>query len=279
MERDGSGIVDVRIDEDLKSFSADVISKACFGSNYSKGKQIFLRIRALQQALMNRSNAICIPGFMYVPTKNNREIWRLETEVRSLVSNVVEERKQNKCEIDLLQIIINGAQASFMSTENFIMDNCKTMYLAGHETTAIIACWTLLLLASNPDWQSRVRDEVFQVFVGHVQDTDQVLRKMRQFLVCIGTLQFGGQMLMSSTQRGLQMELQGLAKFHNFYLPFGAGPRLCPGQHLALTELKLVLSTVISKFSFSVSPEYRHSPVPKLALEPEFGMNLLIKKI
>ncbi|KAK3187950.1 hypothetical protein Dsin_027511 [Dipteronia sinensis] len=324
MEKDGGGIVDVRIDEDLKSFSADVISKACFGSNYSKGKQIFLRIRALQQALMNRSNAICIPGFMYVPTENNREIWRLEKEVRSLVLTVVEERKQNKCEIDLLQIIINGAQAtelSFMSMENFIMDNCKTMYLAGHETTAITACWTLLLLASNPDWQARVRDEVFQVFVGHVQDTDHVLRKMRLLTMVIyevlrlypaitqllreafEDIKFGDIQVPKGSQiwipvLGLHRDpsiwgsdaddfnperfangVAGACKIPQLYLPFGAGPRLCPGQHLALTELKIVLSIVVSKFSFSVSPKYHHSPVSKLALEPEFGMNLLIKKI
>jgi hypothetical protein len=45
------GVADVRIDEYLRSFSGDVISRACFGSNYSDGKEIFLKLRALQEHL------------------------------------------------------------------------------------------------------------------------------------------------------------------------------------------------------------------------------------
>lgn len=47
----GGGIGDVRVDDDLRSYSADVISKACFGSSYSKGKEIVLRLRAIQHGM------------------------------------------------------------------------------------------------------------------------------------------------------------------------------------------------------------------------------------
>ncbi|XP_048427812.1 cytochrome P450 714C2-like [Pyrus x bretschneideri] len=45
------------------------------------------------------------------------------------------------------------------------------------------------------------------------------------------------------------------------YMPFGNGPRICVGRHLATTELKVMLAWILSKFSFSLSPTYRHSPV------------------
>ncbi|KAJ9564459.1 hypothetical protein OSB04_000425 [Centaurea solstitialis] len=43
-----------------------------------------------------------------------------------------------------------------------IMDECKTFFFAGHETTALLLTWTIMLLASNPSWQDKVRAEVRQ---------------------------------------------------------------------------------------------------------------------
>ena len=58
------GIADIRIDEHMRSFSGDVISRACFGSSYTKGEEIFLRLRALQEAMSKRSFSE-IPGMRY----------------------------------------------------------------------------------------------------------------------------------------------------------------------------------------------------------------------
>lgn len=45
------GTVEINIDEDLRRYSADVISRTCFGSNYARGKEIFQKLRALQNAV------------------------------------------------------------------------------------------------------------------------------------------------------------------------------------------------------------------------------------
>ncbi|KAM5573026.1 hypothetical protein ABKV19_012856 [Rosa sericea] len=66
-------------------------------------------------------------------------------------------------------------------------------------------------------------------------------------------------------------------KFPHAYLPFGFGSRLCIGQTFAMIELKIVLSLLLSKFSFSLSPNYHHSPVLKMVLVPEHGINLLVR--
>ena len=52
--RDGS-MVEIEVDEDLKEYSADVIARACFGSSYEKGKEIFTKIRDLQKLLSEES--------------------------------------------------------------------------------------------------------------------------------------------------------------------------------------------------------------------------------
>ena len=71
----------------------------------------------------------------------------------------------------------------------------------------------------------------------------------------------------------------GACKLPQAYVPFGIGQRICVGQHLAMTELKVILSLLLSKFSFSLSQNYRHSPASRLVIEPEYGVNLLIERL
>lgn len=44
-----------------------------------------------------------------------------------------------------------------------MVDECKTMYFAGHETTASLLTWTCLLLAIHTDWQDQARKEVIEL--------------------------------------------------------------------------------------------------------------------
>ena len=78
-------------------------------------------------------------------------------------------------------MILKGARSSDLSsveTDNFIVDNCKNIYFAGYETTAITASWALLLLALNPHWQDKVREEVVEICGGKIPDADMI-RKMK----------------------------------------------------------------------------------------------------
>lgn len=58
--KDQAGDVEIRVDEDLTSLSADIISRACFGRSYSQGEEIFLKLHALQK-LMSKGN-VGVPG-------------------------------------------------------------------------------------------------------------------------------------------------------------------------------------------------------------------------
>jgi hypothetical protein len=62
IERDGV-VTEIKVDEDLRSLSADIISRACFGSNYVQGKEIFTKLRDLQKVLSKIYAGI--PGFRY----------------------------------------------------------------------------------------------------------------------------------------------------------------------------------------------------------------------
>ena len=69
----------------------------------------------------------------------------------------------------------------------------------------------------------------------------------------------------------------GACKTPQSYMPFGVGPHVCAGQHFAMIELKVILTLILSKFCFSLSPGYQHSPAFRLVIVPEHGVTLRVK--
>ena len=66
IEAQGGILADIQVDDDLKGASADVISRACFGSSYFKGKEIFLKLRTLQKAISQQGFLFGVTSFGYV---------------------------------------------------------------------------------------------------------------------------------------------------------------------------------------------------------------------
>ncbi|VVA14483.1 PREDICTED: cytochrome [Prunus dulcis] len=329
------GIVDITIDEDLKSLSADIISRACFGSSYSQGNQIFAKIATLQDTLSHPSLLFGFLNFRFLPTENDKKVRSLKKEVDALLLKLVRDRQaeSQSCgtsEKDLLQMILESAASSTEmpshKTDQFILDNCRTIYFAGSETTALAASWTLMLLALQPEWQDRVRAEIFEVCgdddqLHHcLQDMD-TLRKLKTLTMVIQeSLRLYGPGVIMAREALTNMKLGDLdvpegihiwtfipalhrdsenwgsdadefkperfengvsesCKYPQAYMPFGYGSRLCMGQTFAMLQLKIVLSLILSKFSFSLSPNYQHCPVYKILLLPQHGIKLLVRRV
>ncbi|QCE04813.1 cytokinin trans-hydroxylase [Vigna unguiculata] len=326
---EGEGAVsEIKIDEDLRSLSADIIARACFGSNYIEGREIFSKLRDLQTILSKRHSGI--PGFRYLPNKSNREMWRLEKEIDSKIAKLIKQRLEETHEQDLLQMILEGAKncegggdglvSDSISRDRFVIDNCKNIFFAGHETTAITASWCLMLLAVHQDWQDRVRAEVLEVCGKNAPDADMLKSLKTLTMVIQETLRLYPPAvfvvrtaLQDVSLKGLLipkgMNIQiplsvlqhdpllwghdahkfnperfengvlGACKVPQAYIPFGIGARVCVGQHLAMVELKVILSLILMKFHFTLSPSYCHSPAFRLVVEPGHGVVLHMTRI
>lgn len=73
--------------------------------------------------------------------------------------------------------------------------------------------------------------------------------------------------------------IYGGCKHKMGFLPFGFGGRMCVGRNLSAMEYRIVLTLILSRFSFSLSSNYRHSPSTLLTLRPTYGLPLVIQPI
>lgn len=149
-----------------------------------------------------------LPKLSFLPTRENKEMWRLKKEVDMLIMEMIHDReiknqnKDDEKQTDLLQKILEGAACDttlnanakgiFKAKHNMnqlIIDLCKNIFFAGSESTAIAVSWTLLLLALHPEWQQRVRSEILDTFDKKMPHSFSDMRKLQKLKVLTMVIQ------------------------------------------------------------------------------------------
>ncbi|KAJ6707625.1 CYTOCHROME P450 FAMILY MEMBER [Salix viminalis] len=180
-----SGLTEVEIGEYMSRVTADIISRTQFGSSYEKGKQIFHLLTELQSLCHQATRHLCLPGSRFFPSNYNRQIKSKKMEVDRLLLEIIQSRKDcveigrsSSYGDDLLGMLLNEMERKrsdgFNINLQLVMDECKTFFFAGHETTSLLLTWTVMLLASNPCWQDKVRAEVSEVCNGETPSIDHL---------------------------------------------------------------------------------------------------------
>lgn len=254
-----------------------------------------------------------------LPTPASFRYHHALAELNKVVYSLIEERRQRSTvdREDLLSMLIQTLpDGGRRLTDQQVRDEVMTFFLAGHETTALAVCWTLLLLAHNPKVQAQVaaeaslaREDVSapKVAVGRSGYLDAVLKESLRLYPPVWVLaravvepfELGGFEVPTGTQVVIsQWIIHRDPRFFDrpeqfdpsrwfpppiagmpryAYLPFGVGPRACVGQSLAMMESALILAAVIKQFTVEPGASQEVLPSAGITLRPDGGISLRVR--
>ncbi len=194
-----------------------------------------------------------------------------------------------------------------------LRNNLLVFLIAGHETTTLALTWALYLLARDGDVQARARSVARQVLGDRPATAEDVpnLRFIRQIVEEAMRLYPPGALMTRTAlandalnrvevrrgdtiilpiytvqrHRSLWTDPDGfnpdrfapeMARTrHKFsYLPFSAGPRICIGMAFAMTEMVIILSTLLTRMALSMDNGFDPKPEMLLTLRPTNGMRI-----
>ncbi|CAL9138240.1 unnamed protein product [Musa acuminata var. zebrina] len=195
--------VEIDVSEWFQTVTEDAITRTAFGRSYDDGKAVF-QLQAQQMVFAAEAfRKVFIPGYRFLPTKKNTNSWKLEKEIKRSLIRLIGRRKERLGEEgkpdgsvkDLLGLMIDASaskqgavQAASPKpvssppstiTVRDIVEECKTFFFAGKQTTSNLLTWTTVLLAMHPEWQERARAEVLRVCGARDLPTRDHLAKLK----------------------------------------------------------------------------------------------------
>ncbi|MFI9824359.1 cytochrome P450 [Streptomyces sp. NPDC052013] len=113
-----------------------------------------------------------------VPTPENRRFERARTRMRSLVSQIIDQRRTQNDHDDILSLLLNDRDESTGESLNDreIHDQILTLLVAGTETTGAAMAWAFHLLAEHPAVESRLQTELDSVLAGRPPEFEDLPR-------------------------------------------------------------------------------------------------------
>ncbi|WP_047492243.1 cytochrome P450 [Terriglobus sp. TAA 43] len=231
----------------------------------------------------------------------------------------IKKRRNEPPALDLLQTLMDArySDGEGMSDE-LILSESMQLLVAGHETSSNGLSWLLYLLSSRPDCLEQVRREFDDVlgdsplshadvpkFPFTTQVIQEALRLYPPFWMVdreaiaddrIGDIAIpAGSMVIVhvygahhapkhwaapesfDTDRFIKGKEKLRAPFT--YLPFGGGPRGCIGNNYAMLQMLMILSDLLRRYDFQVSPGQTIEAQAMVILRPKNGIRMTFTKI
>ena len=197
-----------------------------------------------------------------------------------------------------------------------LRDEVMTLFLAGHETTALTLAWSWYLIGRHPEAEKKFHAELDKVLgdraatfadLPRLKFMEQIVKEsMRLYPPAYGLgreaindCEVGGYHVPAGTQVFMfQWATHRDARFFDqplefkperwtsefearlpkyAYFPFGAGPRVCIGASFAMMEMILVLATIGRQFRLPLAPDHPVEVYPAMSLRPKDGVKITVR--
>jgi cytochrome P450 len=277
-----------------------------------EAQEISAALQILQDNFIARFNST-LPPPIWLPTPANLRLRRAVRRLDEILFGFIRQRREHPSDRgDLLSLLLQARdEQGGRMTDRQVRDEAMTLFLAGHETTALALSWTWYLLARHPDAEAKLAAEVRQVLGEREPAVEDCLRLKYTEMVVLESMRLyppayvigreatadcviggypvprGITVLMS--QWVVQRDGQYFPDPERFrperwgeeaikvlpkfaYFPFGGGPRLCIGNTFAMQELVLVLAAIAQRFQFRLQAGTQVTPLPTFTLRPVPGV-------
>jgi cytochrome P450 len=245
----------------------------------------------------------------------NRDVRRIDRFVYRLIT---ERRASGEDTGDLLSMLLRAQdEDGSVMTDKQLRDELMTIFLAGHETTALTLTWAWYLLAQNPEAEERLAAELSEVLGGRAPTVGDLPRlRYAEWVVkesmrlyppawgvgreCVRECEMGGYHVPKGMQvlafpwvihrdprwfrdplafRPERWGDESNSRLPKYaYFPFGGGPRLCIGNYFATMEAVLVLATIARRFRLRLVSEDPPELLPAISLRPKGGILMTPEK-
>ncbi len=254
-----------------------------------------------------------------LPTPYHFRFHALAKKIDNVVYRIIAERRASgKDEGDLLSMLLAARdEDGSQMTDRQLRDEVMTLFLAGHETTALTLAWSWYLLGKHPEVERKFYAELDEVLGGRepsgadlprLHYTEQIAKEsMRLYPPAYGLgreaiddCEIGGYRVRARTQIFMfQWATQRDARFYDeplefkperwtdqfierlpkyAYFPFGGGPRACIGASFAMMEIILVLATIGQKFRLQLVHDHPVTILPAMSLRPKEGIRVIVRE-
>jgi cytochrome P450 len=260
-----------------------------------------------------------IPGsewFDRVPLPSNVRFWRARDRLEEVIYRLIAAHRAGEDRGDLLSMLLAARDAEGGGagmTDEQVRDECMTLLLAGHETTANALTWTWFLLARHPDVEAKLHAEIDRVLGPRAPAVDDIpalpyahaviaesirlyppawvigRRALRPYEVGGYVLPAHSVVLVSPfavhrdprwhrdplrfTPERFIDDRPAVPKYA--YIPFGAGERTCIGEQFAWMEAVLVLATIARRWRLRTTTDREPALLPLVTLRPKGGMPMI----
>jgi cytochrome P450 len=310
----------VEIQEEMARLTLAIVVQTLFGADVTRdAKEVGRLMVAVLDSANDRLNRILrLPS--WVPTRRNLHEKRALARLDALLDSfVAAHRASSEPPADLLSVLLAATDEDSGSrmSDRQLHEEMMTLFLAGHETTAMALTWTWYLLSQHPEVEEKLVSEVSGVLRGRaptVADlaqlpyTEMVVREsMRLYPPAAGfarepieDVRIGGYVvprgsLVTVNTYALHRDPRFFEEPERFdperfgagweeripryaFLPFGGGPRVCIGNGFAMMETRLILAAVAQRCHLSLEPGQEITPVQLVTVRPKNGIRMRLRR-